>query len=216
MPIDAAIFDLDGLLVDSEPHKFVAWRQALRAHGSDLLEEEFANEWVNMGFSSETVIRNHHLEDIAPEALRAEVSKIYLPLIEKKLKPMPGAVRCLEVLKKKGVRMALGTSSYHVYVNKIMVKFDMGRYFDVVVTSTDVKAVKPAPDIFLECAGRLNVRPERCLVFEDAVKGLLAAHAGGMRCLCVPTVYTRGGDFSNADILLGSLEEFDMKMLDRL
>jgi len=215
MRFELAIFDLDGLLVDSEPHKFKAWRDALRAHGSELTEEEFADQWVNMGFSSETVIRNHHLEDVSPEALRAEVSKTYLPLIENELKPMPGAMRSLELLKRAGICMALGTSSYHVYVDKIIVKFDLGRYFEVVVTSTDIKAVKPAPDIFLECARRLNVDPDRCLVFEDAVKGLLAAHAAGMRCLIVPTAYTKNGDFEAADILLKSLEEFDVGMMGR-
>jgi len=125
-------------------------------------------------------------------------------------------MRCLEALKKAGICTALGTSSYHVYVDKIVVKFDLGRYFDVVVTSTDIKAVKPAPDIFLECATRLAIEPERCLVFEDAVKGLLAAHAAGMRCLIVPTAYTKGGDFSEADILLKSLEEFDVNLMGRL
>jgi beta-phosphoglucomutase-like phosphatase (HAD superfamily) len=86
-------------------------------------------------------------------------------------------------------------------------------YFDTIVSGLDVARVKPAPDIFLEAANRLGVDPGECAVLEDAEKGVLAAHAAGMRCVAVPNEYTRDHDFSKATHVCSSLNEVTVKLL---
>ena len=203
--IAAAIFDLDGLLADTECLHCRAYQMALSEHGIDLLDADYAEHWVRYGngISDWVILRGLPVD---PQALRLRKTTHYLDLLATSLRPMDGALELLEFLHGK-VRLALASSSYRDSVEAVIGGLAIAQFFEVIVTGLDVAHVKPAPDIFLKAARDLDVPPSRCLVFEDAEKGVIAAHRAGMRCIAVPNDYTRHHDFSSATRVCSSLRE---------
>jgi len=128
---------------------------------------------------------------------------------------MDGALELLDAFHGQ-IRLALASSSYRDAINGVLAGLNITHFFDVVVSGLDVAAVKPAPDIFLKAAHDLGVRPEECIVLEDAEKGVLAAHSAGMRCIAVPNDYTRHHDFSRATRICSSLKEITAELLQSL
>ena len=128
---------------------------------------------------------------------------------------MPGALELVAMLHGKK-RLALATSSYGNTAWPILRRLDLERYFEAVATNESVARVKPHPDLFLHVAERMGVAPAECVVLEDAEKGVLAAHAAGMKVIAVPTPHTRGNDFSRATRVVSSLTEVTLPLLDSL
>ena len=211
MTISAAIFDLDGLLADTECLHCRAYQMALSEHGVELLDADYAEHWVRFGngIADWVTLRGLTLD---PQALRLRKAGHYLDLLASSLRPMEGALELLESLRGK-MRIALASSSYRDAIDGVLAGLGIGRFFEVIVSGLDVARVKPAPDIFLKAAGDLGVAPEQCLVFEDAEKGIIAAHRAGMRCIAVPNEYTRHHDFSKATKICSSLKEITPEVL---
>jgi HAD superfamily hydrolase (TIGR01509 family) len=128
---------------------------------------------------------------------------------------MPGALDLIETLHGKK-RLALATSSFRENAELILRQLDLARHFEAVATYESVARVKPYPDLFLHVAERLGVAASECVVLEDAEKGVLAAHAAGMKVIAVPTPQTRGNDFSKATRVVSSLTEVTLPLLDTL
>ncbi len=207
----AVLFDLDGLLADTEPLHCLAYQEVLGRRGVILGEDQYVEHWVRNGRGiAEFLAKQGICAD--PEAIRVEKSALYRELIAKHAKPMPGALEILERLAPVA-KLALASSSYPDAVAAVLAALDMSCYFDVVVTRTDVMRVKPEPDIFIVAARRLGVKPEKCVVIEDAEKGIVAAKRAGMRCLAVPNRFTRHHDFSAADMVVRSLDDINAEML---
>jgi HAD superfamily hydrolase (TIGR01509 family) len=209
--ISAAIFDLDGLLADTECLHCRAYQLALSEHGIDLQDTEYAEHWVRYGNGIVDWVSLRGLT-LDPHALRLRKASHYIDLLASSLRPMDGALELLEFLRGK-VRIALASSSYRDAVEGVVSGLGIGRFFEVVVTGLDVERVKPAPDIFLKAARDLGVPPSECLVLEDAEKGVIAAHRAGMRCIAVPNDYTRHHDFSLATKICASLREVTPEVL---
>jgi len=150
-----------------------------------------------------------------PEVLRRSKSDLFVTLVDASLCPMPGALALIETLHR-NKRLALATSSFRENADLILHRLDLVRYFEVVATCESVARVKPHPDLFLHVAERLGVAASECVVLEDAEKGVLAAHAAGMKVIAVPTPHTRGNDFSKATRIVSSLTEVTLPMLDSL
>jgi HAD superfamily hydrolase (TIGR01509 family) len=209
--ISAAIFDLDGLLADTECLHCKAYQTTLSEHGIELEDADYAEHWVRFGSGiAEWVTRRGLTLD--PQALRLRKARHYLDLLVSSLRPMDGALELLQMLHGR-MPLALASSSYRDAVEGVIAGLSIGRFFDVIVTGLDVPRVKPAPDIFLKAARDLGVAPEQCLVFEDAEKGVIAAHRAGMRCIAVPNDYTRHHDFSLATKICASLKDVTPKVL---
>ena len=136
-------------------------------------------------------------------------------MIRSGVEPMPGAREVLNLLKGKK-RLALATSSYPKDASAVLDAIDFMDFFSCVVTKGNVERIKPFPDIFLYVADEMNAPPERCLVIEDAEKGILAADAAGMKSIAVPNEHTKSNDFSKATLVLDSLEKIDCELIDRL
>ena len=209
--IAATIFDLDGLLADTECLHCHAYQMALSEHGIQLGDAEYAEHWVRFGngIADWVALRGLSLD---PQALRLRKASHYLDLLISSLRPMEGALELLELLHGK-TRIALASSSYRDAVEGVVSGLGIARFFDVIVTGLDVPRVKPAPDIFLKAASDLGVPPSECLVLEDAEKGVIAAHRAGMRCIAVPNDYTRHHDFSLATKICASLKEITPEVL---
>src|SRR5687767_2540491 len=209
--VSAVIFDLDGLLADTECLHCRAYQLALNEHGVRLEDREYAEHWVRFGkgIADWMTIRGLTLD---PHTLRLRKAKHYADLLASSLRPMDGAIDLLTLLSGR-TRIALASSSYRDAIDGVLAGLGIGHFFEVIVSGLDVAQVKPAPDIFLKAAGDLDIEPSQCLVLEDAEKGVVAAHLAGMRCIAVPNEYTRHHDFSKATMVCSSLKEITPALL---
>jgi len=212
--ISALIFDLDGLLADTERLHCQAYQMTFLEQGITLQELDYCEHWVRFGRGIVDWVNLHDLT-IDPHALRLRKSEHYSALLSSSLRPMDGALDLLNALYGQ-IRFALASSSYRDAIDGVLAGLNIVHFFDVIVSGLDVPAVKPAPDIFLKAAHELGVRPEECLVLEDAEKGVLAAYSAGMRCIAVPNDYTRHHDFSKATMVCSSLKEVTPALLRSL
>jgi len=210
--ITTVIFDLDGLLADTEKLHWRAYREALQAHGAILSETDYAEHWVRTGKGIGEWVAQHELA-LDPVAIRARKARRYLELLTTELRPMDGALELLGMLLGNKT-MGLASSSYRDAVEGVLQGLDISRYFAAIVTGLDVTRVKPAPDIFLAAARLMGAKSAECLVLEDAEKGVLAAHRAGMRCIAVPNEQTRHHDFSTATCVCSSLHEITLELID--
>jgi putative hydrolase of the HAD superfamily len=209
--ISTVIFDLDGLLADTERLHCRAYQLAFGERGIELGTGEYAEHWIRHGKGIVEWVDQQGLT-FDPHELRKRKSQHYLNLLESSLRPMDGALELLDFLHGK-FRIALASSSYRDAIDGVLAGLRIASYFEVVVSGWDVAKVKPAPDIFLLAARALRVDPTECLVFEDAEKGVIAADRAGMRCIAVPNDFTRHHDFSKATRICASLREINIELL---
>ncbi len=190
-PIKGLIFDMDGLLVDSEPASEEAMRRFLRQHGHELhpatLEATLGRRLPEaIAFVAESYALTGEIDGLVVmfDALRLEV-------LRGNILPMPGALAILKWAKSHGLPCALATSSFRHQAEVALAETELAGRFAAEATGDEVTHGKPAPDLFLLAASRLGIAPASCLVFEDAPAGLEAAARAGMRRLWIPNAHTR-------------------------
>jgi len=203
----AVLFDMDGLMVDSEPLAREAWRLTVAALGREMTDAILA-EGFGMRYQEFAVMVCKRLDlPLTPEALLRQTFGVFLKNLPGRLAAMPGLALLLNWLKQGSVTRALVTSGVKAYADIVLRDLELGGYFAVVVTGDDVREGKPAPECYLLAAERLGLAPADCLVLEDAPNGIQAAKAAGMTCWAVPNTHTRLLDVSQADQRFSSLEE---------
>lgn len=212
--ISTVIFDLDGLLADTERLHSQAWRRTLADVGITVTEAEFTEHWTRRGGGILDYVEGQALA-LDADALRRRKGDVYRALVASSARAMPGALDLLRALHGHK-RLALATSSYLESAEAVLERIAIGHFFEVIATRESTARHKPHPDVFLHVAARLGVSPAECLVLEDAEKGVLAAHAAGMRSIAVPTPDTRSNDFSRATLIVSSLEEVTLELLEAL
>jgi beta-phosphoglucomutase len=212
--MDAVLFDLDGLLIDSESLHFACWRRALAQVGVTLEEADYLDHWTRAGQGIADFCARFAPTANA-DALREYKARLYADLVQTDLNLMPGARQCLDALFRRK-RLALATAGYLQAVNPALDHLGLRSYFPVIVAREDVRQFKPAPDVFLRAAELLKVAPENCVVLEDAEKGVLAAHAAGMACIAIPNRHTTDNDFSLATLVLPSLHDVTAAVIDAI
>ena len=211
----AVIFDMDGVLVDSEPLINAAAIMMFEEKGLIVQPDDFlpfvgAGEERYIGGVAE---KYHFPLDLA--AAKQRTYAIYLDLVPSRLEAFPGARDFVLACRKAGLRVAVASSADRIKVAANLQKLDLPvEFWDVVVTGEQAKQKKPSPEAFLFAARSMNVEPAECVVVEDAVNGIQAAKAGGMRCVAVTTTFpaerlqqadvVRGRDLSGAAIRRGS------------
>jgi len=184
--IEAVVFDMDGVLVDTE-HLWDEVREALTEEWGGRYTPE-AQEAM-MGMSSPEWSR--YLHEVVglrepPEVINAEVVRRMLERYEMDLPVVPGAVEAVRRLAGAGYRLAVASSSNRELIDAVLRRLELTSVFDVTVSSEEVARGKPAPDVYLETARRLGVEPARCAAIEDSASGIRAAHAAGMRVIAYP------------------------------
>jgi HAD superfamily hydrolase (TIGR01509 family) len=212
--INAVIFDLDGLLADTEKLHFTAYKTVFSELGIELSDEEYADHWIRCGQGTDAFVAKRNLT-ADPNFVRREKARLYKKLVSSSAKPMPGARELLCSLQGRKL-MALATSSHPKDAHAVLKALDFEDFFSYVAAKNSVERVKPYPDIFLHVAKEINTLPENCLVVEDAEKGILAADAAGMKSIAVPNRYTMNNDFSKATLVVKSLEEVSYELIDQL
>jgi beta-phosphoglucomutase len=184
--VGGVLWDLDGTLIDSAGHHWVAWRDTLAGFGRRVRPEDFADSF---GKRNDEILRELYGDALDPEWIAAVSNakeRTYRRLLrEKGLEPLPGAVEWLERLRAAGWRQALASSAPVENIDAVREVLSLDLWLDVVVSADEVGRGKPDPAIFLEAARRLGLQPRRCVVVEDAPAGLEGARRAGMRSIGV-------------------------------
>jgi len=212
--ITTLIFDLDGLLADTEKLHCMAYQDALAKFGFKLTENDYSEHWILKGGSIGEFIAVRGL-DIDPELIRLAKAESYEELVVSTADPMPGAISILSRMTG-WKKLALATSSYEDAAYAVLKALNIGVYFSCIATRSSVTRIKPFPDLFLYVARALGEAPENCLVFEDSEKGIIAAQAAGMKSIAVPNIHTFDHDFRKATVIVPSLEVVTRELIESI
>jgi beta-phosphoglucomutase len=210
----AAIFDMDGVLIDSYDAHFQSWREIAAAEGFDFTEELFAH---GFGRTSREIIREvwgrDSISDEEIVAIGNRKEEAFRRLIEHKFPVMPGIVDALRVLHQAGFRLAVGSSGPPQNVELALHHLDGNKVFNAVVTGDDVKRGKPDPQVFTLAAERLGVAPSRCAVIEDAPAGIAAANSAGMASIGFASTGRRPDELTAARTIIQKADEITPQLL---
>jgi HAD superfamily hydrolase (TIGR01509 family) len=210
MPLRAVCFDLDGLLVDTEPWYYEAHRSILAEHGVTQARDEYVRTWIIEGTRWAVEAPKHGIAT-DPAELTAETNRRFRALIARDLRPMPGALRVLAAAAARGPT-ALVTNSRRDAVEEIVDRLGMRAFLHQLVTREAYEHAKPAPDGYLAAARLMGMAPADCLALEDSPRGMKAAIAAGMPVILVLNEMTRiGGRPAGPLRILDSLEELDLE-----
>lgn len=205
--VDAVVFDLDGLLVNTEDLYQHVGTEILRRRGhsfeGDLLDAMMGRP---QKVAIQTMIDWHRLPDTI-ETLAAETKEIFQGLLDARLAPMPGAVSLVEDLVRRGLPRGVATSSGPDFAHDVLGRVGLLDRFGFVLTSADVTHGKPHPEIYETAARRLGVAPDRMLVLEDSATGCAAAVAAGAVAVAVPGGHSRRHEFPGARFIADSLAD---------
>ncbi|NDC78705.1 MAG: HAD family phosphatase [Chitinophagia bacterium] len=190
--IRAAVFDMDGTLVDNMHVHRDAWRVFLERKGLTFDEEQYHRN--NTGTITEIIPRFFPEATDPAEAYRLGMEKeaVYREAYRGHVEPLPGLVAFLDALRKADVRIALATAADRGNIDFTLDELGIRDRFDALVGSEDVQRGKPHPDVYLRAAERLGIEPPHCLAFEDSHSGIQAALAAGMRVVGLATTHSRG------------------------
>jgi beta-phosphoglucomutase family hydrolase len=211
----AVIFDMDGVLVDSEPFHAQNEKLMFKKLGLDITDEEHSNFTgvaTDVMWQQISEIRELPYSVVELTELTVIQSNKYFGSLEK-IEPFPGLVDLLEKLFDAEIPLAVATSSDAVTMQNILEKSGLRKYFRFTVCRDDVAKSKPAPDVFLRAAKLLGVAPENCLVFEDSKNGIKAAKAAGTYCIAYSGGNSGHQDQTQADRRISDFNELDFDNL---
>jgi len=212
--IKAIIFDMDGVLVDSEPfHIEIEKQQFLMNQLSITNEEHHRYMGVATNVMWEQIAERHSL-NVSVEELTEQnrIESIRFFTEVKEIPVMPGLIELLEKLQQKKYPMAVASSSFPEIIELILERTGIRKYFQVVVSSQEAGKSKPEPDVFLLAARKLKVMPNDCLVVEDSKNGIKAAQAAGMRCIAYQGPCVDPQSQKEADAVVKSYAQLEMML----
>ena len=212
--IKAVIFDMDGVIIDSEPLHYKGFMDYTSSKFGLTISDEEYNTFIgttNHHLYS-TLTRKYPIEGELAELIEEYEEKCNEFLLSSTERPIHGVDILVKNLHHNKIKLALASSSPIKCINMVLDMFDMNKYFDVKVSGREVANSKPAPDIFLRAAELLNVCPEECLVFEDSQHGVAAAKAAGMKCIAFYNPNSGKQDLSRADMIIENFAEVDSEV----
>lgn len=206
--IKAVIFDMDGLMVDSEPLQYQAFNAVFRGIGRKFPQED--NDRLYIGLSdidqARDIVTRYDLPLIPEEVVKRKQVE-YRKLISQVITPQPGLMELLRKLHELKYKKGIASSSGIEEIEYVIKGLNIGKLIDVYCSAEEVRQGKPRPDIYLLAANKLGVSPSDCLVLEDAPNGVKAAKAAGMMVFAIPGRATKNGDFKEATRKLVSLRD---------
>ncbi len=214
----AILFDMDGVIIDSEPVRQMLEKQLFKKLGIDVTDQEHQSY---VGTTSEGmwhgIKNNHEIPHSVEELVEMEQSN-YLNHLEKHndQHPMPGVIDLIKNLHENGMTLVVASSACMKNIEIVVKKFELEKYFTKLVSGEEVPKGKPAPDVFLEAAKRINMTPKECVVIEDAMNGVIAAKAAGMKCVGISSPHRVPQDLSKADLIITSPKEINFKKLQSI
>jgi sugar-phosphatase len=210
--IKAIIFDMDGILIDSEPFWQESEKMVFNSLNIETNKELFE---MFMGKRIDEVVDQMWQRQSWNKYNKSEVVTMIvenvIQLVKEKGNLLPGVVQSLELCKQNSLKIALASSSKLRIIETVIDKFQIRDYFDVIHSAEFEKFGKPNPQIFISTARMLNINPEDCLVIEDSLNGVIAALAANMKCIAIPEKNAINKDkFIIAHQILNSLENFNI------
>lgn len=204
------IFDWDGVIIDSSRQHEESWERLAEEEGKTLPADHFTvgfgrkNEWIIPSLLKWTSDPEEiHQLSLRKEALYREV------VVEKGLEALPGVAKFLRRLKDAGIPTCVGSSTHRANIDTIMGVLGFEGLFGGIVTAEDVNHGKPDPEVFLKAAAKTGCAPENCVVFEDALAGIAAARAGGMKVVGVATTHP-AHELGMTDRVVSRLDELEI------
>src|SRR5215475_12454467 len=187
-PVEAVLFDMDGLLIDSEAVYIEAYHAAAQTFGVEM-SMALCHAMIGVPrMECEAMIQDHFGPDFQVDRFQLSFREHAARLMADEVPVKPGARELLAWLGKRGLPLGIATSSRPTTVEGLLGRAGLLDHFKAIATRYDVERAKPHPDVFLEVARRLGAAPERCIAFEDSSIGLTAAHAAGTMAIMVPDI----------------------------
>jgi HAD superfamily hydrolase (TIGR01509 family) len=215
--IAAVVFDLDGVLVDSEAAWDAARRGLVRERGGSWKDSATRDMLGMSSLEWSRYVAEELGVDLAPEEISRQVVERLLAVYQEQLPLLPGAREAVERLAARWP-LGLASSSNPEVIALVLAESGLERYFSAWVSSEEVGPGKPAPDVYLEAARRLGVDPQDCVAMEDSENGIKSAHAAKMRVIAIPNADFRPpeGVLALADRVVGSLDELTPQLIEAL
>lgn len=212
--VKAFIFDMDGVIIDSEPLHFAVDLMILEQFGLNL-EKEKLEQYVGMTNPEmwRLIKEQYGVTNTVEEMIEAQLARKLMHLDEIELEPISGIRELLLELRNNNISIGLASSSPRVFIEAVLQKFTIIDQFSCIVSGEEVDRGKPAPDVYLEAARMLKVKPEDCIVLEDAKHGVKAAKSAGMRCIGFVNPNSGNQDLSEADFTVRSIGEISVHHL---
>lgn len=211
--IKAVIFDMDGVIIDSEPFHYKVFKKYIKNKFDLVISDEEYNKFIGTTNQHiyETLQNKYHLVgDINSFIEEYEEECLEYLLAATDERPIQGVDVLVKNIHNNKIKLALASSSPKNVINIVLNMFNLDQFFDVKVSGQEVEHSKPAPDIFLRAAQLLNVPPAECLVFEDSRNGVVAAKTAGMKCIGYRNTSSGNQDLSRADNIIESFAEVDI------
>lgn len=216
--IKAVIFDMDGLLIDSEPLWQKTNKKIFKRLGWDLtMDHHVAMRGRSLRENLEHYYAKQPWQGMTPAEAEQVIIKEMIKLVKSDGVLKPGVHTALQVSKKAGLPVAIASGSPIRLVEAVIDTLEIREHFHHIYSAQFEPYGKPHPGVFIKVAEHFKVRPADCLVFEDSPSGVLAAKAANMKCVAVPEPEAKDSPFiQTADVILDSLEEFDEALLAKL
>ncbi len=184
---EAVIFDMDGVLIDSEPLWKIAMEKTFKEVGSHLRKADFQK---TVGLRLDEVIQYWYehkaWENVSPKEVEQRIISQMIDLIQDNGEPLTGVLETLAYLKKRGLKIGLATSSYLVLIQTVLKTLNIANEFDFTHSAEDEENGKPHPAVYLTVAKKLGVIPRKCIVIEDSLNGIISGKAARMTVICIP------------------------------
>lgn len=209
----AVIFDMDGVLVDSQPYHFKADIDTMAEYGV-IKDQKFYESFAGtLTADRMRTLKEMFGLDVPVEEMTIKRENMILDIMGKEdIKPVLGIPEFLRSIKEKGLTTAVASSSDYKLINLILDRLKIAKYFDSVTSGSDVKRGKPSPDVFLLAAERIGIEPAECLVVEDSENGVKAAKAAGMKALGYINPTSGKQDLSLADFITDDFKKISIDM----
>lgn len=219
MNIQGLIFDLDGTITLTQQFHFQAFSKVFADHGIEYTEHDDLYRYAGMGSGTifPAVFADHGITLTAEQIKQYsdEKKEIYMKILdENEILPVPGVKDFLANVVERGYKICIASGNKLEAIEYLLERAGVRDFFSIIITNKDAKKSKPAPDIFLAAASKLGLRPSQCVVFEDAVNGVLASESAGIRCIALATrIPKKDLRAAGADYVVMSYDEISNEMI---
>lgn len=207
--LKAVLFDMDGVIVDTEPLHYKAYYQMFDAVNIDVSDELYASFTGQSTLSICRKLCSHFNLSETPETLVALKRKYFKTIFEtvKDLHLIDGVLDLIKDYHNNGITLVLASSASMVTINNVFDRFDLNQYFIDKLSGADLKASKPHPEIFIKAAKASGYKKSECIVIEDSTNGITAAKAAGIYCVGFKSPHSKKQDYSIADLLIDNFND---------